>query len=281
MNWYDQPRTAWEQPGYTVAGHTTSPPVNWSNVDNIVLHYTADKTANPDTAQYLANIQRSYVNNRGYSIGYSVAIDQTGMSWELRGTDYIPAANKNYNSVTWVILCLVDWQNPCNTAMVDTVRNLVKFARTQIGRDVPVIGHRDLAATQCPGNGIYAQIEEHVFEPVTPEPSPEVEVKLVDPPTRIYDSRQQGGRFKDGESRKISTGKKGAVFVNVTIVQGAGEGGFATVWGNGAMPDVSNVNYSHGQTIANTSWVPVAPDGTIQVYCYRSCDVLIDLQATV
>lgn len=281
MNPYDRARTTWEQPGYTIGEHTNSPPVNWSNIDNIVLHYTADKKANPDTAQYLANIQRSYVNGRGYSIGYSVAVDQTGLSWELRGTDYTPAANKGFNNVTWVILCLVDWQDPCNLAMIETVRRLVKFARTQIGRDVPVIGHRDLAATQCPGNGIYAQIEEKVFEPVNPEPSPEYEVKLIDPPNRIYDSRKQGGRFKDGEARKVSTGKKGAVFVNVTIVGGSGEGGFATVWGNGAMPDVSNVNYGHGQTIANSAWVPVAPDGTIQIYCYRSCDVLIDLQATV
>lgn len=280
MSWVDEARGSWEQPGYTISEHTTSRAVDWSRVDQIVLHYTADKTANLNTAEYLANMQRSYVNGRGYSLGYSVAVDQAGVSWEIRGTDFIPAANKNHNGSTWVVLCLVDWQDACNRQMTVKIRELVRFAREQIGRDVPVVGHRDIAATRCPGDGVYTQIKNKVFEPRAPEPGKDFDMKLVDPPVRVYDSRKQGGRFKDGESRKLATGFKDAVFVNVTIVNAAGEGGFATVWGDGSMPDVSNVNYGHGSTIANSAWVPVADDGSIQVYCYRSCDVLVDVQAT-
>lgn len=278
--WFDRSRAAWETAGYTIGEHTNSRELRWADVERIVIHYTADRKANRDTAQYLRNIQRSYVDNRGYSIGYSVAVDQDGLSWELRGTDFMPAANVGYNNTTWVILCLVDWQNGCNDLMVSTVRNLVAFARQQTGRDLPVIGHRDIAPTQCPGNGIYQQIKQKLFEPSTPKPSPEYEVKLIDPPQRVYDSRHQQGRFADGETRKISTGKKGAVFANITVVDGSANG-FCTAWGNGAMPDVSNVNWSHGQTIANSAWVPVAPDGTIQIYCFRSAHILIDIQATV
>lgn len=278
MTWYDRSRAAWEVPGYRIDEHTRSRPVRWSDVDSVVIHYTADKRANPDTAAYVRAMQRSYVDNRGYSLGYSVAVDQDGISWEIRGTDHMPAANVGYNDRTFVVLCLVDWQDAANPAMVDKVRSIVSWARQQAGRTLPVIGHRDLAATRCPGDGLYAQIKEHVFEP---QPTPEYDVKLVDPPQRIYDSRKQGGRFRDGETRKVSTGKSGAVFVNVTVVDPAGDGGFLTMWGSGPQPDVSNVNYSHGQTIANSAWVPVARDGTISVYAFRSCDVLIDVQATV
>jgi len=275
---FDRTRAVWEAPGYSVGEHTNSGPVKWSRVQNIVVHYTADRRAMSDTAQYLRNMQKSYVDRRGYSLGYSVAVDQQSVSWEIRGTDYIPAANVGYNDVTWVILALVDWQDACNPAMVETIRGLVAQARAAIGRDVPVIGHKDLAATQCPGIGIYAQIQSHVFDP---QPSKDYDVKIVDPPQRVYDSRQQNGRFADGETRKISVGRKvPAVFVNLTVVAAAGDGGFLTAWGSGPMPDVSNVNYEHGQTIANSSWVPVAADGTIQVYVYRSCDVLVDIQAT-
>ncbi len=279
MSWVDKPREQWEQPGYTIAEHTTSRPVDWSRVDNIVIHYTADKTANLDTAEYLSNMQRSYVNGRGYSLGYSVAVDQQGVSWEIRGVGFIPAANKNYNGVTWVILCLVDWQDACNRQMTETVRNLVKFARSQIGRDVPVIGHRDIGSTRCPGDGVYTQIQNKVFEPRAPQPQPakDFEMKIVNP-TRVYDSRKDGGMFNDGETRRVQTGFKDAVFVNVTVVSAEADG-FLTLWGDGARPDVSNVNYRGDDTIANSAWVPVDPTGAIQVYCYGKCHVLIDVQA--
>lgn len=275
---FDRSRAAWEVAGYRIGEHTRSRPVRWADVDMIAIHYTADRRANRDTATYLRAMQRSYVDHRGYSLGYSVAVDQDGISWEIRGTDHMPAANVGYNDRTFVVLELVDWQDEANPLMIAKTRDLVAWARQQAGRRIPVVGHRDIAATACPGTGLYAQIKANVFEPT---PTPEYDVKLIDPPTRIYDSRRQGGRFADGETRKVATGQRGAVFVNVTAVEGAGDGGFLTLWGTGPMPDVSNLNYGHGQTIANSAWIPVAPDGTIQVYAYRSCHVLIDVQATV
>jgi hypothetical protein len=226
-----------------------------------------------DTAQYLRNMQKSYVDRRGYSLGYSVAVDQSGVSWEIRGTDYIPAANVGYNDVTWVILALVDWQDECNPAMVGKVRELVSAARAVAGREIPIIGHRDLAATRCPGDGVYNQIVDRVFEP-----GEELEMRIIDPPIRVYDSRKQHGPFDSGEVRKVSVGYNGAVFVNVTVVESKAAG-FLTLWADGPIPDVSNVNYSTGQTICNTSWVPVSRDGTIQIYTYAGSHVLVDVQA--
>lgn len=272
--WYDRTRADWESPGYTVAGHTKSRPVRWRDVDMVVIHYTADKRANRDTAQYLRNMQRSYVDNRGYSLGYSVAVDQNGVSWEIRGTDHMPAANVAFNDRTWVILALVDWQDEANPQMVDTIRRLVAWAREQTGKNTPVVGHRDIASTRCPGDGIYNQIKNGTFDPV-PE---DLTMRIINPPTRVYDSRKQGGPFKPGETRKVQVGKNAAAFVNVTVVNAAGDG-FVTVWGDGPMPDVSNVNYETRQTICNTSWVPVNGDGTINVYTFAGCDVLVDVQA--
>ena len=103
-------------------------------------------------------------------------------------------------------------------------------------------------------------------------------MQLVSPPIRVYDSRKPGGMFDNGETRRIQTGYQDAVFVNITVV-GAQSDGFLTAWGEGGMPDVSNVNYAAGDTIANSAWLPVAADGTIQVYCYGACDVLVDVQA--
>ena len=103
-------------------------------------------------------------------------------------------------------------------------------------------------------------------------------MQLVNPPTRVYDSRKDGGTFDNGETRRVQTGYQDAVFANITVVGAKGDG-FLTVWGEGRMPDVSNVNYKRDDTIANSAWVPVDADGTIQVYCYGACDVLVDVQA--
>lgn len=269
---FDMPRAVWEEPGYTVAEHTNSKPVNWALVRQVVIHYTADKRANPDTAQYLRNMQRSYVNNRGYSLGYNVAVDQAGLSWEIRGTDFRPAANINVNNTTFTILCLVDWEDPCNDVMVETVRELVGWTRAQTGERTPVVGHRDVGSTNCPGSGIYNQIVDGVFEP-----GEDVEMRIIDPPIRVYDSRLQNGKFAAGETRKVSVGQNKAAFVNVTVVEPAGWG-FLTLFGSGPVPDVSNVNYED-QTICNSSWVPVGADGTISVFSYAECHVLVDVQA--
>lgn len=289
---WDRSRAAWEQAPDTVAAHTNSRPVNWIAVQHIVIHYTADKTANPDTAAYLRAMQSSYVRSRGYSLGYSVAVDQTGLSWEIRGTQFQPAANKGYNGSTWVILALVDWQNPAPQPMIDEIRNLVAWARGQAGRQLPVIGHRDLAATRCPGDGVYTQLERGVFEPRQPWPPAPVpppqkqpitdgdDMQIIAPPVRTYDSRSLAAHGR-GETRAVPVGDYRAAFVNVTAVDPSGDG-YLTVWGDGATPpDVSNVNFRHGVTIANSGWVPVRTDGTVQVYTSASCHVLIDVQAAI
>lgn len=290
---WDRSRAAWEQAPNTVQAHTNSGPVQWGRVDQLVIHYTADKHANPDTAAYLRSMQASYVRSRGYSLGYSVAVDQAGVSWEIRGTEFQPAANRGHNDHTWVILCLVDWQNPAPQLMVDEVRNMVAWARTQAGRQLPVVGHRDLAATRCPGDGLYSQIERGVFEPrtpwpPTPVPSPQPQpitdedtaMQIVSPPVRVYDSRNTAA-FGRGETRTIHVGDYRAAFVNLTVVDPSG-GGYLTVWGDGGSPpNTSNVNYSHGVNIANSGWTPVRTDGTIQVYTSSPCHVLVDIQAGV
>lgn len=280
---FDRPRSAWEQAGFTVDSHTNSRPIDWSRVDSIVIHYTAAENADSDTARWLAQMQRSYVNGRGYSLGYSCAVDQNGVCWEIRGTDHIPAATKGENGHTFAILQLVDWQNPANDLMIERTRRLVSDLRAH--NQMTITGHRDWGATRCPGDGVYDQIETGTFEPVStpptppapPTPGPEFDMRLINPPQRVFDSRSQGGRLRDGETRRISVGQTGPVFVNLTVVDPSGAGWLAA-WGDGPLPSVSNVNYTHGVTIANSAWVPTL-NGQIQLYVSASADVLVDVQA--
>jgi hypothetical protein len=76
------------------------------------------------------------------------------------------------------ILCLVDGSQPMNAAMVRSFKELGAEAEKYFGRSLKVVGHRDIGATQCPGDGIYAQVKAgkltpgDVPKPVPPKPQP-------------------------------------------------------------------------------------------------------------
>jgi hypothetical protein len=272
---FDHARGDWEQAGYTIREHTDSPTVSPRLLDAIVIHYPGSERVAPTTWEQLRNMQRYYVDQRGYSLGYNAAVDQTGELWQVRGLDYQNAANRGHNSSTVSVQIIARIGEPASTAAAERVRQFVRDMRRWANRQLQVVGHRDLAATNCPGDVIYEQLLLGLF---TPSHDPEYDVKLVDPPQRIYDSRNHGGPWAAGETRKIPTGRRGGVFVNVTVVN-AQRGGFCTAWAAGPMPDVSIINYAQNDTISNSAWVPVAGDGTMKLYTYGECDLIVDLQA--
>ena len=108
--------------------------------------------------------------------------------------------------------------------------------------------------------------------------SKDYEMKIVTP-VRVYDSRHMGAHSKS-ETRRIRVTSCEAAFVNITAVDPAGDG-WITVWsGTTIVPNVSNVNFTKGQTIANSAWVPVT-NGQIDIFTSAPCHVLVDLQAVV
>lgn len=112
-----------------------------------------------------------------------------------------------------------------------------------------------------------------------PNLTPEMTMRLVDPPQRLLDTRQSRTP-KDGETIfvQIPGGAK-AAFINLTVVHPAKDG-FASLFSPASgRPETSNVNFAASQIICNTSWVPVAPNGMIGVYVSASTNVIVDLQA--
>lgn len=127
-----------------------------------------------------------------------------------------------------------------------------------------------------------------------PKPPPEQGAPVMtsstvwlNPSIRILDSRwwDEGGRFGadipgDTGVRQIPCAQaagKSAVTVTVTAVAPKA-GGFVTLWRSGLTPPIAScVNYAPGQTVANTTSVPVAADGSFHVYAYANTHMVIDL----
>jgi len=67
-----------------------------------------------------------------------------------------------------------------------------------------------------------------------------------------------------------------AVSLNVTATNADGDG-FVTVYTCGAREEVSSLNYSAGQTVANAVITPVSAAGTICLFSFAPSDVVVDI----
>ena len=120
------PRETWQQTQYPVFGPLDDP----SNNDTAVIHYTAmAKIDNGDVPGVLRSIQRDYVLNRGYSVGYLFAVAQSGAVYQLRGWEYQSAANAGENNHTVPILMLVDGAGTATAAALDSARKIIAEAQ--------------------------------------------------------------------------------------------------------------------------------------------------------
>jgi hypothetical protein len=186
-------RESWEDQKYPVFG----PPVVQTGWDTVVIHYTAaDDLIDGDPGEhaedlpaYMRSMQRSYVLNRGYSLGYLWAVDWLGGIWQIRGWEYKSAANKDHNEHTVPILVLVDGADQATPQAAASIRLIGAEAERRARRKLGVVGHGQLsgAATACPGVGLRTQITAGVFTPEAAAPPPppptaatEVEMIAID-----------------------------------------------------------------------------------------------------
>jgi hypothetical protein len=153
----------------------------------VVIHHPAGQTPDGDptdrleVAQFLRNIQTAYVRDRGYSIGYSFAIDWRGDVWECRGWDLQPAANAGHNDHTLALLLIVDENQPATAAQLTTAREYAGELERRHGAPIVVTGHGQLrgAATACPGTGMREQIAAGLFDPDHTDPAPPEEIPVM------------------------------------------------------------------------------------------------------
>lgn len=274
-------RESWQDPRYPVFGPYDDP----ANNDTVVVHYTAaDDLIDGDPGEhaedlpaYLRNMQYSYVTQRGYSLGYSFAVDWLGGVWQIRGWEFQSAANRGHNGHTLPVLMLVDGADPATPEAVAAVRKIVAEAERRFGRELTVVGHRDIGATACPGEGLYRQVQAGVFYPN--KESVVVPIK----PTRLFDSRkfnnlkpEQPVWLSVDGIQAVPSGATG-VFVTLTAVPG-NHPGYITLWPHGdTRPPTSDVNFQPHINIANTTLVGLN-QGKFSVVSSTWTDFIVDVK---
>lgn len=104
-------------------------------------------------------------------------------------------------------------------------------------------------------------------------------------PVRVLDTRTTTGPVAAGSVTRVDVAGRGAVpvagvaavAVTVTATDVAAAG-YWTVWpGDGAVPLASTLDAAPGDTVGNTTLVPVASDGTVSVFSQSGGSLVVDV----
>lgn len=294
-------RESWQAPNEPVRGPYAYEP---ARVLFGMAHYTASNDlidgdpgeSADDLPQYLRNIQHSYLTHRGYSLGYSFAVDWLGGVWEVRGFDYRPAANDgdkgewevpNLNRFTVAVLYLVDGDDRLTAEAAAAGRAIYREAHR---RTVSAGGewtqfspkpHHETDYTACPGNGITRDISEGrlTFDPFSSDPEGGEVVPVG--PVRMSDTRKYGFQLPVGWHRfkvaDVVPRSASAVWVTLTATEADGPG-YVSVGPPSlasGVPAWSNLNY-HRDNVANTTLARVE-DGWMSVYVRTPTHLVVDV----
>lgn len=139
----------------------------------VVIHYpgivAGDYPSIHDVAQAARKQQAAYRARpapQNYDLGYNSLVDQSGRHAIIRGL-YRSAANGTNaaNEAYYAIEILVDPDEGLTYFQVLAVQRIIHFLRTSKGYGNVILGHREVKATACPGDQIFAALKANWFEP--------------------------------------------------------------------------------------------------------------------
>ena len=287
-------------------------PLYAPNVRFSVLHHTAGtNTYNAaDSAAIIRGIYHFHTHtNLWCDIGYNFLVDKFGTVFEGRyggiSSAVVGAHAEGFNTGSTGVAILGTFQTvPVPSAAYTAVKNLLAWKLALHGVDPTatvtvngtqvrtITGHRDLNATQCPGDlaeGLLPQLRNEVAAAIGP-----VAGSRYFPlsPARLLDTRIGVGaptaRVGPGGAIDVRvTGAGGvpaagvtAVALNVTVTNASGPLSWLTVWPKGAArPYASNLNFSAGVSVPNLVMAKVGADGSVSMFNQAgTVDVVADVQ---
>jgi N-acetylmuramoyl-L-alanine amidase len=123
---------------------------NLADVKRIVLHHSAS----PRETTTLAMVRKWHMDRGFLDVGYHYVIEGKGELRYGRPIDCIPAAQKGANTGT-IAVCVVGDNTRDGEGWTEaqklSVASIVAMLRHVLGRPLELVGHRDVAASECPG----------------------------------------------------------------------------------------------------------------------------------
>lgn len=124
-------------------------------VEGIVVHHSGVPDG-PTGVNAVQAFERHHMQVRKWSsIAYNWLVDVDGTIYEGRQMGAVGGATKNWNFKTEAVSYVGDGSEPLTLAAQEGVRSVIEHLQLHYGGGLWVKGHRDLAATSCPGTWLY------------------------------------------------------------------------------------------------------------------------------
>lgn len=134
-------------------------------ISRLTVHHSAVFLADgEDPTGHLRSYQQTHMDANGWiDVAYHAAVDRVGRAYELRSTAIAGDTATSYDPAGHLlILAIGDFEAQTPTAaQLDGVARLLRWGADTFGAPLAsVTGHRDHAATACPGRSLYDQLAE-------------------------------------------------------------------------------------------------------------------------
>ena len=127
--------------------------VSWSQRREFIVHYSEGPTT-----QSVRSIQDFHMDGRGWAdIGYNFLVDVSGRIYEGRGW-LVQGSHAPGHNTSGIGVCMIGRDGDATPAAKRSIRWLYDEAVRLAGRNLAKLGHRDVYATSCPGNELYAWV---------------------------------------------------------------------------------------------------------------------------
>jgi LysM repeat protein len=140
-----------------------------------IHHVGASRTArsnHADCAGQVRGIQNYHMDTNGWAdIAYSHLTCVHGYVFQGRGEGQRTAANgTNTGNQNWYAVCCLTGGSTTNydtitAQLVDAIKLAISRLRSQGGAASRINGHRDHLATACPGDALYARVQNGSLDP--------------------------------------------------------------------------------------------------------------------
>ena len=129
--------------------------LNKRKVKGIALHHSGVKNG-PKGVIAVQAFDKHHVVRLGWNaIAYNWLVDEQGVIYEGRGAGIVSAATRPWNTRTESICYTGDGDALVSMQALESIRWLISDIQKRYDHKLWVKGHRDLAATACPGSFLY------------------------------------------------------------------------------------------------------------------------------
>jgi len=144
-------------------------------ITRITVHHSGSFLKdNQNAPQRLRDHQTYHQTDQGWpDLAYHYVVDRNGHVYEGRPVWAVGDTNTDYDPTGhFLICCEGEFNNQTPTPdQLEAAAGLAAWARTRYGVGLDtVIGHRDVASTSCPGDTLYAELDQviarahHLFD---------------------------------------------------------------------------------------------------------------------